>query len=202
MKYSNRFSLLNLALMAIGFTTMGMAEDTGAGSTEPAAGEAPAAKPARETLEIIRGRMPVAIVNLVRHGNLKGETVAVKAKRFGTTVGKVDDIVKGRNFGYVTADFAPTQAQKDEGIAWLKTHPRYDADNVDDLVNELDKTPVATEEQAKAFEEARAANRGQTTTTKTGEKADAGGGNRRGKAKEPAVESGAAAEATAASLTE
>lgn len=196
MKYTNRLSIWSFLTFAMGLS---MAEDTGVGET---ATEAAPAKTPAAPLEIIRGRMPVAIVALVRFGNLKGETVAVKAKRFGTTVGKVDDIVKNRNFGYVTADFAPTQAQKDEGIAWLKTHPRYDADNVDALVMELDAIPVATEEQAKAFEGVRSAARGQTATTKTGEKADAGGGNRRGKkAAEPAVESGASAEATADALT-
>lgn len=142
------------------------------------------------TLEIIRGRMPAAVVALVRFGNLKGETTAVKAKRFGTTVGKIDDIAKGRNFAYIKEDFAPTQAQKDEGIAWLKTHPRYDADNVDALIMELDATPVATDEQAAAFAAARTAARGVNTTNADGTPANAGGGNRRGKSKAPKVEGG------------
>lgn len=192
MKYTNRFSLLNLALMAVGFGTMHMTEEAAAAPVEAKPAKTPAAP-----LEIIRGRMPAAVVALVRFGNLKTETVAVKAKRFGTTVGKIDDIVKNRNFAYITDAFAPTQAQKDEGIAWLKQHPRYDADNVDALVVELDSTPVATEEQAKAFEEVRSAARGQSATKKDGTPADAGGGNRRGKAKEPKVEGGEAADAQA-----
>lgn len=191
-------TLLSMIAFTLG---MGVVEESTAG--EAATAEAKPAKAPAAPLEIIRGRMPVAVVAMVRFGNLKGETVAVKAKRFGTTVGKVDDIVKNRNFSYVKEDFAPTQAQKDEGIAWLKQHPRYDADNVDALVLELDNTPVATEEQAKAFEAARSEGRGQRTTKADGTPADAGGGNRRGKGKAPVVEGGEAAGAatTAEALT-
>lgn len=139
-------------------------------------------------VEIIRGRMPVAIVALARFGNKKGGTTKELATLFGTTVGKIDDIKKNRNFAYVTEDFKPTQEQKDAGIAWLKSHPKYDEAGVDALVVELDATPVATAEEAAAFEAKRVAARGQSTTTKSGEKADGGGGNRRGKkaAAEPA----------------
>jgi hypothetical protein len=143
--------------------------------TENAVAEKAVAAP----VEIIRGRMPVAIVALVRFGNNKGGTTKELATMFGTTVGKIDDIKKNRNFAYVTADFKPTQEQKDAGIAWLKTHPKYDECNVDSLAIELDATPVATAEEAAAFDAARAAARGQSDTTKTGEKADGGGGNRR-----------------------
>ena len=73
--------------------------------------------------EIIRGRMPVAIVALVRFGSMKGDAVKAKAEAFGTTIGKIDDIVKNRNFAYVTEDFRPTEQQKADGIEWLKRHP-------------------------------------------------------------------------------
>lgn len=157
---------------------------------------------AKEKQAIISGRMPVAIVALARFGNKKDEPTKAMATLFGTTVGKIDDIKKNRNFSYVTADFRPTQAQVDAGIAWLKTHPRYDADNVDQLVVEMENTPVATEEEAAAFEAVRVAARGQNATTKTGEKAEGGGGNRRAKkakkgevADLPEAESDATAEA-------
>ena len=55
---SNRFSLLNLALFAVGFTSMGMAEETGVGAT---AEEAKPAKTPAAPLEIIRGRMPCGV---------------------------------------------------------------------------------------------------------------------------------------------
>lgn len=132
---------------------------------------------------IINGRMPVAVVHLARFGNLKGGATKDVAAKFGTTVGKVDDIKKNRNFAYVVEETKFTQAQIEEGVAWLKRHPKYDESNVDDLVVELESYTVATEEEAKAFEAARTAARGQPTKTKDGEVADGGGGNRRSKKK-------------------
>lgn len=153
---------------------------------------------------IINGRMPVAIVAQVRFGNDKAESTKVLADKYGTTVGKIDDIKKNRNFAYVTADFRPTAEMKAAGVAWLKTHPYYDAAGVDKLVNELDATPEATAEEAAAFEGVRVAARGQSPTTKDGDPANAGGGNRRTpRAKKdaaPKVESGASAAATGDAL--
>lgn len=140
--------------------------------------------------DIIQGRMPVAVVHLARFGNHKGDATKDLAALFGTTVGKVDDIKKSRNFAYVTEDVKFTQAQIDEGAAWLKKHPKYDTAGTDALVVELESYPVATEEEAKEFDAKRTAARGQPTTTKTGEVADGGGGNRRksSKKKEKAAE--------------
>lgn len=164
------------------------------------------AAPAAAKKAIINGRMPVAIVALARFGNTKGEATKILADKFGTTVGKIDDIKKNRNFAYVTTDFKPTQAQKDEGISWLKRHPAYDAQNVDALIIELEAWPTATAEDAAAFEAVRVAARGQLPTTKEGEPAAAGGGNRRkprAKAGEKSVDEAAkdvAAEATGDAL--
>ena len=132
---------------------------------------------------IIQGRMPVAVVHLLRFGNSKGGATKELAVKFGTTVGKVDDVKKNRNFAYVVEDTRFTQAQIDEGLEWLKRHPKYDESGVDDLVVELESYTVATDEEAKAFEAARTAARGQPTKTKDGEIADGGGGNRRGRKK-------------------
>jgi hypothetical protein len=139
--------------------------------------------------EIIRGRMPVAIVHLVRYGSLKDQSTKAKADAFGTTVGKVDDIAKGRNFNYVTEDFRPTEQQKVEGKAWLERHPTGAAD----LIAELEAVPVATIEEAQAFDIARSAARGQAApaASEDGAPADAGGGNRRSRSKkkdEPAAD--------------
>ena len=128
---------------------------------------------------IISGRMPVAVVAQIRFGNDKGESTKVLASKYGTTVGKIDDIKKNRNFAYVTADFAPTQAQIDEGIEWLQRHPSYNEGTVDPIILELENTPVATAEQAAAFDAARASARGTSVKTKDGDVADGGGGNRR-----------------------
>ena len=154
---------------------------------------------------IIQGRMPVAVVHLLRFGNSKGGATKELAVKFGTTVGKVDDVKKNRNFAYVVEDTRFTQAQIDEGCEWLKRHPKYDESGADALVVELEGYTVATDEEAKAFEAARTAARGQPTKTKDGEVANGGGGNRRGKKKkadeaaseEAASEEAASEEATA-----
>lgn len=162
--------------------------------TETPAVETKAAAP----VEIIRGRMPVAVVYMARYGNQKDLATKAAADKFGTTVGKIDDIKKIRNFAYVTEAFRPTQEQKDQALEWLKRHPYYDAQNVDELVNELEAIPVATQEEAAAFEAARVAARGQTPKTKEGETANAGGGNNRGGKKGGKKGSGEAAAAPAA----
>ena len=152
---------------------------------------------------IIQGRMPVAVVHLARFGNTKGNATKDLAVQFGTTVGKIDDIKKNRNFAYVVEDTRFTQAQIDEGCEWLKRHPKYDEAKTDDLVLELDGYERASDEEAKAFEAARTAARGQPTKTKEGEVADGGGGNRRKSNKKPKVEEAAGeapAEPTAADL--
>ena len=138
---------------------------------------------------IIQGRMPVAVVHLLRFGNSKGGATKELAVKFGTTVGKVDDVKKNRNFAYVVEDTRFTQAQIDEGCEWLKRHPKYDEAGADALVVELESYTVATDEEAKAFEAARTAARGQPTKTKDGEVANGGGGNRRGKKKADEVAS-------------
>ena len=127
----------------------------------------------------INGRMPVAVVAQIRFGNNKSDATKDLAAMYGTTVGKIDDIKKNRNFAYVGADFKPTQEQIDQGLEWLKRHPKYNEGTVDKIIQELETTPVATAEEAAKFEAARVAARGQSVTTKDGEVADGGGGNRR-----------------------
>lgn len=143
-------------------------------------------------VEIIRGRMPVAIVYMARFGNSKDLATKAAADKFGTTVGKIDDIKKNRNFAYVTEAFRPTAEQKAQGLEWLKRHPAYDAQEVDTLVNELEAIPEATADEAAAFEAARVAARGQNAKTKEGETANAGGGNNRKKSKKAKEEAPAA----------
>jgi hypothetical protein len=128
---------------------------------------------------IINGRMPVAVVAQIRFGNNKNDTTKELAALYGTTVGKIDDIKKNRNFAYIGADFKPTQEQIDQGIEWLKRHPKYNEGVVDKIIRELETTPVATAEEAAKFEADRIAARGQSVTTKDGAVANGGGGNRR-----------------------
>jgi hypothetical protein len=142
--------------------------------------------------DIIRGRMPIAVVYQVRFGEQRGGETKALATLFGTTVGKITDIKKNSTFAYLTESFKPMAVQKEEGIAWLKRHVGYGKGDVDVLINELEAMKVATAEEAAAFEATRVANKGQKATTKEGKAADAGGGNRVGKAQkaEPAVQAG------------
>ncbi len=129
---------------------------------------------------IINGRMPVAVVAQIRFGNNKGDATKALADMYGTTVGKIDDIKKNRNFAYVTADFKPTAAMKEEGVAWLQRHPKFSTGSVDAVITELENTPEAEEADVTAFEAARKEAKAQPTVLKDGEPVvDAGGGNRR-----------------------
>lgn len=137
--------------------------------------------PVKTLANIIRGRMPAVIVFMVRHGDNKGESTKALATMFGTTSGKIDDIKKGHNFGYIKANFKPTQSMVDEGIAYLQRHPDFNKGTVDKLINELNALPIASAEEAAAFEATRTEVRAPRTTTADGQVANGGGGNRRGK---------------------
>lgn len=148
-------------------------------------GEAPVKKEKVLIPNIIRGRMPIAVVYMVRFGDQKGGETKELATMFGTTVGKITDIKKMSTFAYLPITFKPTQAQKDDGIAWLQRHVGFKDGKVDKLINELEAMEVATAEEAAKFEATRAASKGQVTRTKSGDIANAGGGNRRVAPKAP-----------------
>lgn len=133
--------------------------------------------------DIIRGRMPILVVHMVRFGDQKGGETKALATMFGTTVGKIADIKKKSTFAYLPEAFKPTQIQKDDATAWLQKHIGFKDGAVDKLINEVEAYKIATKEEEAAFEALRAENRGQTTKTKAGETADAGGGNRQAPAK-------------------
>ena len=138
--------------------------------------------------DIIRGRMPIVIVHMIRFGDQKEEATKALATLFGTTVGKITDIKKVSTFKYLAADFKPTKEQKDAGLAYLIQHVGYDKGDVDKVINELESMVEATVEEAAAIEAARVVAKGQVPKTKTGEKANAGGGNRAGKNKKEKAE--------------
>ena len=101
----------------------------------------------KKVLDIARGRMPLAIVALIKF-NESGATTAALATKYRTTVGKVSDIQKDRNFTYITKDFAPTEAMKNDAKAFVKGWAEEKV-----ICEQIDKMKVATEEQAKAFDE-------------------------------------------------
>lgn len=192
MKTSTLARLLTMALIVREANTGENAAE-GSVADPTAVGEA-TVKKEPVLANIIRGRMPVGVVYIVRFGDNKNEASKDLAKMFGTTIGKIEDIKKDRNFGYVKADFKPTQAQKDEAIAWLQRHPEFDQGKADKLINEVTALEVANEQEAATFLAARVAARGTSVTTKTGEIADGGGGNNiKGNAKKNKAAKAAAA---------
>jgi len=103
--------------------------------------------------EIIRGRMPVQVVKMIRFHSDPEMSRSAIAALYRTTVGKVNDILKGSNFSYVTEDFKPTEEQ-------LAAAKEYIAKcENDELTKLVDSFEVATEEEAAKFEEARIASR-------------------------------------------
>ena len=96
--------------------------------------------------DIIRGRMPAVIAFLIRFKE-NGATTSALATKYKTTVGKISDIQKVRNFSYITKDFAPTEAHKAEALAFAAGLP-----NNESIIKEINGLKVATEDQAKAFD--------------------------------------------------
>jgi hypothetical protein len=101
-------------------------------------------------VEIIRGRMPVAIAAVIKHGVSSELKDAEVAAMFRTTNGKIADLRADRNFAYVDEDFKPTKEQKALAMAYAE---ECEASNkIGKLIKALG---VATEEEAVAADEAR-----------------------------------------------
>lgn len=172
---------LNVLSLIAAMNTMGVAPAGGGqvqaapapGATPPAAPKAPAA--------IVRGVMPVLLVYLIKFESDAAAKDADVAKMFGTTSGKVSDIRKGRNFAYLKKEFKPTAEQKAAAVTWLKAVPGY-GEPQDKLIVSVEKFPVASEAEAKAFLDGRASSR--TKTPKAAPASETSSGN--GKAAEPA----------------
>lgn len=105
-----------------------------------------------EKVEIIRGRMPLAIVALIKFGEAELSDGACAAK-YRTTNGKVSDVRKDRNFGYVTEAYVPSEADIAKAIKY--------ADQLDDksVAEGLSKMTPATDEQVAAFDASRKSTR-------------------------------------------
>jgi len=71
-------------------------------------------------LPIVRGRLPLVFVHAVRFDPVIG-AMANKdtAAKFATSVGKIFDIKKGRNFGYVDASYKPGAEDLAAAQAWI-----------------------------------------------------------------------------------
>lgn len=120
---------------------------------------------------IVRGTLPLPLVYLIRFDESANKDADI-AKKYGTTTGKVADIKKGRNFGYVDIDYVPTAEAKQAALAWLKQVPAYDEVGTDVAVSAIERMNTATDADNEAIKAKRAAIRakGEGATGEGGEK--------------------------------
>lgn len=167
------------ALAALSMLTMsdaGLADATAtAETTAGAPGETAAAAEARKRaaasnfLPIVRGRLPLLFVHAIRFDkvlNAMGNKDLASA--FATSVGKVFDIKKGRNFGYVNAEFKPSAEDIAAAESWIAQIGAQNAKglsaqgNKQMLQNTLDEYKargLASAEEVAALSAARTASR-------------------------------------------
>lgn len=202
---SNRFGMLALLCMAATGDNASAAAgapgpsavDTAlanSSATAPTAGEAAAARTraaASNFLPIVRGRLPLIFVHAIRFDKvLSAMGNKDLAAKFATSVGKVFDIKKGRNFGYVNEGFKPSAEDVTAAQAWIE---QVGAENAKSVAAIGDKSlmqttldgykakGLATAEEIAAFSAARGATR---TVAK---KDDAGGTTLPGSTSTPGV---------------
>lgn len=108
-----------------------------------------------ETVDIIRGRMPLPMVHLIRFGEAADTTDGALAKKYRTTPGKINDIRKSRNFGYIVEEDKFTKEQIDAAIARAEQL----GEDADGVVEALNAYEVATEADVEAMEKRRAGSR-------------------------------------------
>ena len=130
---------------------------------------------------IIRGRIALAIVYLIRFVEAAEAGTKALAEKYGTTVGKIDDIRKNRNFAYVTEDVRFTDEQIKEAVNYISAHE--DSDHAVVVTDMLNALPIATAEEAEAFANVKRKAGGQPRTDAEGNVIASGGGNRQGKKK-------------------
>ena len=133
---------------------------------------------------IIRGRIALAIVYLIRFVEAAEQGTKALAEKYGTTVGKIDDIRKNRNFAYVTEDVRFTEEQIKEAVNYISAHE--DSDHAVVVTDMLNALPIATAEEAEAFANVKRKAGGQPRTDAEGNVIASGGGNRQGKKKKEA----------------
>jgi hypothetical protein len=131
-------------------------------STEGAAAEAARKRaPASNFLPIVRGRLPLMFVHAIRFDpvlNAMGNSDL--ATKFATSVGKVFDIKKNKNFAYVGKDFVPSAEDVKAAEAWVAQvgaanakgqTASGDATLMGQTVEAYKAKGLATAEQAAAF---------------------------------------------------
>lgn len=122
------------------------------GDVAPAAAKTRAPKNPDNKLDIINGRLPLPLVFLIRFKETG--TNNDLAKKYGTSVGKVFDIKKGRNFGYIDANYLPSAEEMTAAKAWCETGKTAKGKSLkeaggdpDGILSMLGTMTVATAEQ-------------------------------------------------------
>lgn len=116
--------------------------DVGTVGETPAAAEARKRAAASNFLPIVRGRLPLLFVHAIRFDPvLKVMSNKDLCTKFATSVGKVFDIKKGRNFSYVNEGFKPTDEDIKAAEAWIA---QVGGQNAKGLATVGDKTVMQT----------------------------------------------------------
>ena len=119
-------ALSMLSMLTMSDAALADSEATSETTAGAPAGETSAAAEARKRaaasnfLPIVRGRLPLLFVHAIRFDavlNAMGNKDLASA--FATSVGKVFDIKKGRNFGYVNAGFKPSTDDIAAAESWI-----------------------------------------------------------------------------------
>lgn len=92
-----------------------------------------APKDPAKALDILNGRMPLPIVYAIRFQEDAGAKNSELAKKYGTSVGKVFDIRKGSNFGYITKDYLPSAEELATARAHITTGTSAKGSNLKEL---------------------------------------------------------------------
>lgn len=106
-------------------------------------------KPKNLTPNIVRGRMPAALVYAIRF--LEDGSESEIAKKYKTTGGKVNDIKKNRNFGYITEDTKFSREELDKALE----HAKKLGDTADDVTEVVNGMVEGDDEDMSALEERR-----------------------------------------------
>lgn len=107
-------------------------------------------KPKAPKIDIIRGRMPLVLVFSIKF--LEDGTTSEIAAKYRTTVGKVDDIKKEANFGYVKETFKPTMDMIKAAVPRCK-----ELDAGKEILKAIQDIGIATSEDTIAFDAIKAA---------------------------------------------
>jgi len=167
----NLLSLLVMSAVGAAAAAAGSADNSTEGAAAaPAARAVPdstestaAAKKTRapkdpaKILNILNGRIPLPLVFLIRFKVPAETKTADVAKAYGTSVGKVFDIRKNANFGYIKADYLPSAEEVKAANAWLTEAKSTKGQSLKELGGDpdgiktlLDALTTATPEQVAA----------------------------------------------------